>query len=130
MTGHTVILWSPQARTQAHRLIDATPLDAVVTVKPPKRTLDQNAKMHAMLTDISLAGPDLGAGAILQPPDDWKCAFMRGLQYEMRTAIGIDGEPFDIGYRSSRMTKEQMSDMIELMYNFGAKYDIQWKEPS
>jgi predicted GTPase len=125
MTGHTQILWSTHAREQAKRLIDAAPLNAVMTVKPPTRTIPQNKKMQAMLSDVSIAKPF----GIFQIPDDWKCAFMNGLQYEMRSAFNLEGMPFPIGYRSSHMTKEQMSDMLELMYAFGARHGVQWAEP-
>ena len=41
---HTVILDSRYRREQAHKLIDAAPVGAVMTVAPPKRTTDQNAE--------------------------------------------------------------------------------------
>ncbi len=125
MNGHTVRLWSPQARTQAHRLIDAAPKDAVVTVKPPKRTIDQNAKMWAMLTDISMAKPD----GLAHTPDVWKAIFMNHVGHQVQFVMGLEGEMFPIGFRSSRLTKQQMSDVIEAMYEYGARHGVQWTEP-
>lgn len=125
MTGHTQVLWSPEARARAKRLIDAAPVNAVVTVKPEKRSQDQNAKMWAMLTDVSMAKPE-GREHI---PEVWKELFMHALGYAARFEIGLDGQPFPCGFKSSRLTKQQMSDLIEFIYEYGARHQIRWTEP-
>jgi hypothetical protein len=125
MTGHTQVLWSPEARARAKRLIDAAPVNAVVTVKPEKRSQDQNAKMWAMLTDVSMAKPE-GREHI---PEVWKELFMHALGYAARFEIGLDGQPFPCGFKSSRLTKQQMSDLIEFIYEYGARHQIGWTEP-
>lgn len=125
MTGHTQILWSPQARDRAKRLIEAAPLNAIVTVKPPKRTIPQNSKLWAMLSDVSAAKPE-GREHI---PEVWKELFMHALGHATRFEMGLDGQPFPCGFKSSRLTKAQMSDLIEVIYEYGARHDIQWTEP-
>ena len=40
--AQTVILRGPQQRSLARQLIDAAPVDAVVTIKEPTRNVDQN----------------------------------------------------------------------------------------
>jgi len=70
--GQTVILRGPSQRALAKRLIDDAPADAVVNVALPKRTTDQNAKMWAMLSDISRACPD----GRQHTPETWKQLFM------------------------------------------------------
>lgn len=125
MTGHTQVLWSPEARARAKRLIDAAPVNAVVTVKPEKRSQDQNAKMWAMLTDVSMAKPECREHI----PEVWKELFMHALGYAARFEIGLDGQPFPCGFKSSRLTKQQMSDLIEFIYEYGARHQIRWTEP-
>jgi hypothetical protein len=125
MTGHTQILWSPQARAKAKRLIDAAPLNAVVTIKPEKRSTEQNSKMWAMLTDVSVAKPE-GRAHI---PEVWKELFMHSLGYAARFEMGLDGQPFPCGFKSSRLTKQQMSDLIEVIYEYGARHNVKWTEP-
>ena len=125
MTGHTQVLWSPQARIKAKRLIDAAPHNAVVTIKPEKRSNDQNAKMWAMLTDVSAAKPEGRAAT----PETWKQLFMHALGFEVAFEMGLNGQPFPTGFRSSRFTKQQMSDFIEFIYEYGARHNIKWTEP-
>ena len=45
MTGQTVILASQARRALATSLIRKAPAHAVVNIKPPSRTTDQNAKL-------------------------------------------------------------------------------------
>lgn len=125
MSGHTQILWSANARANAKRLIDAAPLNSIVTVKAPKRTIDQNSKMWAMLSDVSMAKPE----GREQTPEVWKALFMNALGYEARFVMGLSGEWFPMGFRSSQLTAQQMSDLIEFIYEYGARHGVVWTEP-
>lgn len=120
----TVIIRGDAQRTLAKRLIDAAPLDAVVTVKEGTRSPDQNAKFFAMLSDISRAKPQ----GRKHTPDVWKALMMKACGHQVQFVLGIDGEPFPIGFRSSRLTKSQMSDLIEFVYQFGAENGVVWSE--
>lgn len=124
MTYHTAILGNRRGRELAHKLIDAAPVNAVVTVKPPKRTIPQSDKFHAMLSDISRSCP-MGRR---MTPDLWKAVIMKACGHAIQFTLGIDGEPFPIGFRSSKLTKEQMSDLIEFMYQFGAAHGVVWSD--
>jgi hypothetical protein len=119
---YTVRLTGPTQREYAKRLIAAAPDYAVVTVKAGDRTLDQNAKMHAMLSDISRAKPR----GLKHTPDVWKALMMKACGHAVQFVNGIDGEPFPIGFKSSRLSKSQMSDLIEFMYQFGSENGIIW----
>lgn len=122
---YTVRLTGPQQRQYAHRLVDAAPDYAVVTVKAGDRTLDQNAKMWAMLTDISLARPEVRKWT----PEVWKCAFMHSLGHQVQFAEGLDNSgPFPLGFKTSKLTKPQMSDLIEVIYEYGARHGVEWSE--
>ena len=125
MRGQTVILRGPDQRSLAKRLIDSAPVDAVVNVREAGRTLDQNAKMHAMLSDISRAMPE----GRKHTTDTWKALVMHACGHECQFEIGLNGQPFPVGFRSSRMTKAQMSDLIDWMYAYGAEHGVEWSEP-
>lgn len=122
MTGQTIILSNPLARAQAHRLIDAAPQGAVANIREATRSLDQNAKMHAMLSDVSRAKPD-GRRAT---PDDWKAIFMNACGWEVQFIEGLDGRPFPQGFRSSHLSKSQMSDLITFISAFGDQHGVIW----
>jgi hypothetical protein len=68
----TIILRGQAQRDLAKRIIDVAGPDFVVTVSAPKRSTDQNAKLWAMLSDVSRAKPDDRA----HNPETWKALFM------------------------------------------------------
>lgn len=120
----TVILRSETQRAFAHALIDRAPVDAVLKISAATRSDDQNAKMWAMLSDISRAKPE----GRKHTPEVWKCLFMNALGHETAFEMGLDSRPFPIGFQSSRLTKAQMSDLIEFIYSWGAEHNIKWSE--
>lgn len=122
--SQTVILRGAMQREFAKALIDKAPIDAVVKVSAATRSLEANAKMWAMLSDISRAKPE----GRMHTPEVWKCLFMNALGHETAFEMGLDGRPFPIGFQSSRLTKAQMSDLIELIYAWGAQHNIKWSE--
>ena len=122
--AQTVIIRGDVQRALAKAIIDRAPINAVVTVKEGTRTLDQNAKMHAMLSDISRAKPQ----GRKHTPEVWKALMMKACGHQVQFVLGIDGEPFPVGFRSSRLTKSQMSDLIEFIYQFGAEHGVLWSD--
>lgn len=111
-------------RNLAKSLIDKAPDNAVVKISPERRSDDQNAKMWAMLSDVSRAKPE-GRRHI---PEIWKCIFMAACGHEVAFEQGLDGKPFPIGFHSSKLTKAQMSDLIEMIYSYGAQHGVQWSD--
>ena len=93
-------------------------------LSPPARSTDQNAKMWAMLSDISRARPE-GRTHI---PEVWKQIFMAALGYEVAFVMGLDNQPFPVGFKTSRLSKEQMSDLIEFIYEYGARHGVLWRD--
>ncbi len=122
---HRIILTGAEQRQRAQKLILRAPDGYVVSLSEPKRTAEQNDRMWAMLTDISHQKP-MGRA---HTPDDWKAIFMNACGWECQFVEGLDGRPFPQGFRSSQMTKGQMSKMIDFMLAFGAEHQIRWSEP-
>jgi hypothetical protein len=121
----TVILGSQHEREIARRLIDKAPHNAVLTIREAKRTTEQNDKMWSMISDISRAKPD----GRMHTPEVWKALFMHACGHAVQFEHGLDGQPFPVGFRSSRLTKQQMSDLIEFLYQYGAEKGVIWTEP-
>lgn len=125
--AQTVILRGDDQRRLAADLVWRAPSDAVVTVKEATRNLDQNAKMWALLSDIARAKPE----GRHWTPETWKAAFMHSLGHQCLFAEGLDGSgPFPVGFRSSRMTKRQMADLITVILEYGDRHGVPWTEPS
>ncbi|MFW3166299.1 recombination protein NinB [Pseudomonas syringae pv. syringae] len=114
----------------------ATDLSAVgaveVIVRPVKsrRTLEQNAKLWAMLGDISRQ-VDWPVNGVMQKLDseDWKALMTAAARQEVRMASGINGGVVMLGESTKRMSVAELGDVIECMYVFGAEKGVRWTEP-
>lgn len=124
-SGQTVILSSPYARQRAHQLVETAPAGVVANFSLPKRSDDQNAKMWAMLSDVSQAKPE----GREYPPEIWKSLFMAQAGFKPRFEPSLDGKGVvPIGYKSSRLTKAEFSDLIESIYAYGAEHGVVWSD--
>jgi hypothetical protein len=123
--AQTIILHGPNQRALARRLVNDAPAGCVVTISKPKRTLDQNSRMWAMLSDISRACPE----GRHHPPETWKSLFMHAAGFEVAFQMGLNGEPFPVGWRTSKLTKGQMADLITHMMAYGDEHGVAWSEP-
>lgn len=124
MTGQTIILRGPAQCAQAKRMIDNAPRDAVVNIREATRNNDQNARMWAMLSDISRAKPD----GRMHTTEVWKALMMKACGHAVQFTEGIDGEPFPIGFRSSRLSVSQMADLITFIAEYGDRHNVRWSE--
>ncbi len=123
MAGQTVLLTGHAQRANAHLLIDTAPDGAVVNVREATRNADQNAKMWAMLSDISRAKPE-GRN---WTTDTWKAAFMHSLGHQVQFCEGLDNSgPFPVGFKSSRLSKSQMADLITVIAEYGDRHGVRW----
>jgi len=123
--AQTVILHGPSQRAFAKTLVDRAPQGAILTVREANRTTEQNDKMWSMISDISRAKPD----GRTHTPEVWKALFMHACGHAVQFELGLNGQPFPTGFRSSRMTKAEMSDLIEFVYSYGAEKGVAWSEP-
>jgi hypothetical protein len=122
--AQTVLLASKREREIAKMLIDRAPLNAVLTIREGKRTVDQNSKLWAMLSDISRAKPE----GRTHTPEVWKALVMHACGHAVQFEIGLNGQPFPTGFSSSKLTKAQMSDLIEWIFAYGAEHGIVWSD--
>lgn len=117
-----LVLWNDAKRAEAIEWIRKAPKETRVTFQGPKRTLPQNDRMWAMLTDI--ATQKLWHGLRLDA-DAWKMIFLDALHREMRIVPNLDGTGFvSLSARSSDLSIPEMTDMIELMFAWGAQNHV------
>lgn len=124
MAGQTIILHGKSQRDFAKRMVDLAPDDAVVNIRAAKRTTDQNSLLWALLSDVSRAKP----GGRTHTPEVWKALFMHACGHAVQFETGLSGEPFPIGFRSSRLNKQQMGDLIDFIYSWGAENGVQFTD--
>ena len=121
----TFILTNEFVRTRAIQTIMNLELDHKVRISPADlRNLDQNAKMWAMLTDISKQVNWYGQ---YLHPEEWKDVLTAALK-KQKVVPGIEGGFVAIGARTSQMSKREMMDLITLAYAFGNEHNVVWTE--
>ena len=112
------------ARQMASRAVINAPDGYIVEIKPRTRSLDQNARMWAMLTDISKAVDWYGRKLA---PEEWKHVFSASLK-KQDVVPGLDGGFVVLGQSTSKMTVREMSDLMELMTVFGIGRDVHFSD--
>lgn len=123
MTRATVVIRSRQDREKICGWVMASPDLTRVSFAKPKRSLDQNAKMWAMLTEVAEQRPT--HNGVRMTPDLWKAVFLQALGVEMAVLPSLDGQSwFPLGHRSSELSREEMANLIELILAWGAANQI------
>jgi hypothetical protein len=126
-------LWEP---VQAHKIITLQlwPLlksmlmaghRVVVEIKPETRTLAQNARLWAMLTDVAKQVNWYGRKL---SEEEWKHVFTASLS-KQDVVPGIDGGFVVLGKSTSKMTKPEMSELQQLIEAFGAQQGVRFTAP-
>jgi hypothetical protein len=128
------ILAHQQARDNAARAVREAPEGHVVTIKPPNRTSDQNAKFHALCADLERArvpwaGKPRDAAA-------WKVLLVSGHAVATKEGAeivpGLEGEFVNIRESTALMSKARGSSLIEYATAFcverGVKFSEQMEE--
>lgn len=122
MSRAVLILSSDEVRSRATDWCKRAPAGTRVEFKGPKRSLEQNARMWAMLTDI--ATQKLHSGRRF-PAETWKVLFMDALGREVEWVPSLDGQQaIPIGHSSSDLSKEEMSNLIDFMAAWGAENEV------
>lgn len=122
MSRAILVLSSRAIRERAINWINRAPAETRVEFKAPKRSVDQNSKMWASLTDVATQLPWHG---IKLSPDDWKLIFLDALKRELRMVPNIDGSGFvNLGRSSSDLSKSEMADLITIIDEFGARHGV------
>lgn len=124
------IIRLPQDRIRVARELQFAQPGTRVEIKGPQRTIPQNDKLHAAITDI--AEQLTWHGRRLTVPE-WKSALMELYQHETGTEDmipSLDNERLiNIGRSTSDLSKLEGADFIELIYAFGAQHGVVFHEP-
>lgn len=101
------------------------PAGTTVEFRAPRRSLDQNNLLWSLLGQISKQVDWYGQKLT---SEDWKDVLTASLR-RTRVVPGIDAGTFvPLGMRTSQMTKEEISDLLELIYAFGAERCVHFRE--
>lgn len=122
MSRALVVIARASDREKLRRWIDAAPWNTRVELKGPRRTLPQNDRMWAMLTDVAT---QVRHNGLKLSADDWKLLFLDALKREVRMVPNLDGNGMiSLGRSSSDLDKEEMGDLMELIAAYGARHGV------
>jgi len=128
MVPVTFILGANRERQRAAQFLANAPADAVVTFSRLKRTGIQNAKLHALITDVASQVPWSGAKRDVEAWKDIFTAALRSAKHGLDVVPGINGGFVLLGMHTSQMTKAEVAELIELIYQFGAEHEVRFHE--
>lgn len=128
MSRAVIILNTTWDRKRASDWVAAAKDGTRIEFKGPKRTLPQNDRMWAMLTDVA---SQLKWHGVSLFPDDWKLLFMAAMKRELRIVPNLDGTGFvNLGQSSSDLSVAEMGDLMELISAFGASHGVVFNDQS
>lgn len=117
MSRRPFIIVDERVRANLIEAIKALPIGYVAVLQEPTRNLVQNARLWAMLTEISRQA-DLNGRRF--SAEQWKCIFMKELGHEVDFLPTLDGASFfPTGFKSSQLSKREMADLITSIQAFG-----------
>lgn len=115
-----IIIRSRADRGRAVRWVEQAPEGTVVEFKQKGRSGDQNSALWSLLTQVQKQRPyhnGVKMSAVL-----WKAVFMQALGTELVMLPDLEGGNwFPFGHRSSKLTKAQMTDLLELILSWMAQ---------
>lgn len=122
MSRAVLILANAAVRSKAAAWVMSAPQGTRVEFRETKRSIPQNDRMWAMLSDIAQQKEHCGRK---YTPDQWKVLFMQACGSEMQFVPTLDGTTFmPLGYRSSELSKQEMSALIECIMAWGAQNGV------
>ncbi len=122
MARAMIILNTVADREKAKRWVDSMKWGGRIEFKDTKRSIPQNDRMWAMLSDVAVQATHAGKK---YTPDQWKVIFMHACGREVQFIPSLDGSTFiPWGSRSSDLSKQEMSDLMEFISAWCAENGI------
>ena len=95
------------------------------------RSLQANARLHSLLTDIS---EQLEWAGQKRDVLTWKrlatAAWLRAIGEHIEILPALDGKGFDVIYeRTSKMTVAQVNDLMQWLEAYGAEVGVRFRAP-
>lgn len=121
----TVIIRTADQRARALHWCSKAPEGTRVVFHKPGRTLPQNDRFWAMLTDVARQAEHNGNR---YTPEQWKALFLHACGQETHFMPGLNGDPFPAGFRSSKLTVAQMGEVMDFIEAWGAQNGVRFSD--
>lgn len=112
------------ARQRAVQCVQNAPAGFVVEIKEPTRNLEQNALLWSLLGQIA---KQVNWHGFKLTAEEWKDVFSASLKRQ-KVVPGLDGGFVVCGQSTSKMSKATFSELLELIFAFGAQQGVEFDE--
>ena len=121
-----LVLANDVIRERAVDWIRRLPQGTRVEFKAPRRSLPQNDRFWASLTDVATQATHCGRK---YDAPTWKAIFMSAFGKEVQFVPSLDGtELVPIGQSSSDLSKFEMSELLEFIYAWGSQNGVTFND--
>lgn len=121
-----VTIRGKKERERLHRWVDGVPDLTRVVFHEPKRSLPQNDRYWACMTDIARQCEYHG---LKLPKEDWSQLFLDALDRDSRLVPNLDGTGFvNLRHSSSQLGHARFSDLLEIVMEWGARNGVTWSD--
>jgi len=124
----TILLTSRETRQRAASWALNAPPGTIVEFRQPKRTVDQNARLWALLTDVARQIEWAGRKRTTEAWKDIFTAALRSAKHELDVVPGIEGGFVLLGMHTSSMSKAEMIDLQTLIEEWGARNGVMFSD--
>ncbi len=122
MSRALIVIRTQADRDQASRWAQKVPVGTRVEWKETKRSVPQNDRFYAMLTDIAAEMKKRGRD---HDVSQWKTIFMAAFGHEVKFLPSLDQKTFiPLGHSSSDLSVKEMSDLMEFMTAWAAENNV------
>lgn len=125
-----VILTTPETRERFCAWVRKAPPRTVATLKGVKRTIPQNSRLWAMLTDVARQATWAGKK---RTTEDWKDLFTAAVKVAgggLEAVPGLEGGLMILGLRTSQMSVAEMADLQTYIESWGAQNGVVFSDPN
>lgn len=117
-----IIINGQADRDKAARWAQGVPIGSRIEFKETKRSVPQNDRFYAMLTDIAAEMKKRGRE---HDVSQWKVIFMAAFGHEVRFLPSLDLKSFiPLGHSSSDLSVKEMSDLMEFVTAWAAENNV------
>lgn len=129
MSKRILKLTGEAARKAACREVLAANEGYIVTIAEPTRNLEQNAKLHAVLADVSRQAKYQGEKRSVE---FWKGLFVSGWQIAVgekpEIVPGLEGEFINIRESTTTLSVRRMASLIEYINAWSSMNEVEQNE--
>ena len=130
MTRAVVVITSRSMRERVAAWAEKAPAGTRVEFKAPRRSLPQNDRMWAMLTDVSEQAT--WNGDVLTPTE-WKDMFTAAVKiasdpHSVRAVQGLEGGLMLLGLHTSDMSTAEMTELLDYIEAWGVQHGVEFHD--